>query len=124
VDEGGRSGGSGPSVGDTASTTGPNPSVGIPKARPRKAVGLLSFKTAGGLRIRADEDGFSVAEEAEGVEGGPGVKIFNPYQGRKKHTAAFTKWAKTNRRKLETMTMGRVLGALKRAGIRFVKVKQ
>ncbi len=72
----------------------------------------------------ADDVGFSVAEVVENseVEGGTtGRKIFNPHRGRKKYAAAFRKWAKANRQKLNGMTFSQVLGALKRAGISYVK---
>lgn len=71
----------------------------------------------------ADDVGFSVAEvtDAEVDGAGSGRKIFNPHRGRKKHSAAFRKWAKANRKKLESMTFAQVLGALKRRGISFVK---
>lgn len=71
----------------------------------------------------ADDVGFSVAEVGdEEVEGSKaGRKIFSPHRGRKKHAAAFRKWAKANRKKLESMSFTQVLGALKRRGISFVK---
>ena len=71
----------------------------------------------------ADDTGFSIETIEDEVEGStsPRKKIFNPYRGRKKQARAFRKWAKTNRKKLETMTFSQVLGALKRAGISYVK---
>jgi hypothetical protein len=82
---------------------------------------VLSFKTASGLWVRSDGEGFSITDQSAAVEGTTGVKIFNPHRGRKKQARAFQKWAKTNLQKLNKMSFSQVLGALKRAGISYVK---
>jgi hypothetical protein len=82
---------------------------------------VLSFKTASGLWIKSDGEGFSVTDQSAAVEGATGTTIFNPHRGRKKHARAFQKWAKDRLERLNHMTFSQVLGALKRAGISYVK---
>lgn len=95
----------------------------IRKGRGRRveADTVLSFKTASGLWIRSDGEGFSVTDQSAAVEGTTGVRVFNPHRGRKKQARAFQKWAKANLQRLNQMTFSQVLGALKRAGISYVK---
>lgn len=82
---------------------------------------VLSFKTKTGLRIRSDGEGFSVTDESSAVEGTTGARIFSPHKGRKKNARAFQKWAKARLQKLNSMTFAQVAGALKRAGISYMK---
>jgi hypothetical protein len=82
-----------------------------------KPAKVLSF-TVGNLRVRADDEGFSIGE----VEGS-NAQIYSTYRGRKKNAKAFHTWAEANRKKLATMSFAQVMRALKRAGIDFLKVK-
>lgn len=87
-------------------------------AQPVAKVGKILSFTVGNLRVRADEEGFSINE----VEGS-GSRIYSTYQGRKRNARAFHKWAEANREKLAEMSFAQVMRALKRAGISFLKVK-